>query len=280
MTTDVDLLGQSHLFTVGAIGPRYATLLNPARVVVPLPSAELPPGSQVGDELMVFVYNGSDGLPVATTQVPRLELGQVRFLTASAVTGVGAFFDWGLGKELLVPFAEQTVDVTVGARHAIGLLLGREERLVGTMRVSELLHEPRGALEVNQWVEGEAWRYDPEIGLFVILERRYVGLMPAAEPHGLKRGDAATFRVSRVLGDGRVVLSLREPAFEALSGDADRLLEALQGPRAPRLNDHSSPDEIRQQLGLTKKAFKRAAGRLLKEGQIELDSAGFYRPVP
>lgn len=272
------LIGRSHGFVVGAIGERVATLLNERREVVPMPASELPPGSQVGDELTVFITRGANGEAAATTRTPMLELHQVRFLTASAVTPVGPFFDWGLGKELLVPYAEQTADVVVGSRHAIGLIVGRDGRLVGTMRVAELLREPQGALELNDWVDGEAWRQDPEIGLFVIVERQLIGLLPASEPHSLKRGEAAPFRVSRVHPDGRVTLSLREIAHEALSGDADRLLELLSGPRPPALNDRSPPEQIRAACGLTKKAFKRAAGRLLREERIALDAQGYYRP--
>ena len=277
MTPD-KLIGRSLPFIVGAIGSRVATLLNDARDVVPLPVRELPAGSQVGDELTVFITRGADGELVATTATPLVELNQVRFLTASALTPVGPFFDWGLGKELLVPYAEQTQDVRVGARHAIGLIVGRDGRLVGTMRVAELLREPRGGFEAGDWVDGEAWRNDPEIGLFVILDRSYIGLLPASEPHRLKRGEAASFRVSRVLPDGRVSLSLREPAHEALDRDAEHLLAVLSRRGAPGVNDKSSPEQIRAVFGLAKKAFKRAAGRLLKEERIALDDAGFYRP--
>lgn len=114
------------------------------------------PFTLVGDELTVFVYQGSDGERLATTRIPRHELGQVRFLKATMRMAVGPFFDWGLGTEALVPYAEQTADVVVGGRYPIGLIVGRDGRLVGTMCVSDLLAEPRGASAPNQWVDDEA----------------------------------------------------------------------------------------------------------------------------
>jgi len=120
------------------------------------------------------------------------------------------------------------------------------------------------------------------IGAFpraIIVDRTLVGLVPASEPHRLSRGEAARFRVSRILPDGRIDLTLRAPAHEEIVRDAERVLGVLSGPGAPQVNDRSSPEEIRQRFGLAKKAFKRAAGRLLKERTLEIDPSGFYRPL-
>ena len=206
---------------------------------------------------------------------PYLALGEVAFLEVTAVTESGAFVDWGLVKQLLVPLAEQTRDVHRGERHPIGLVVDRTGRLAGTMRVSEMLGKKPPYVE-GAWVSGEAWRNDPEIGLFVILDRAHVGLVPRAEPHRLARGDAARFRVTHVLPDGKVELSLRGPAHEERDADAEKILEALRGARPPKIGDRSTPDEIRAALGMSKKAFKRAAGGLLKRGQIAVDAAGFF----
>lgn len=272
------LFGRTATLTLRRIGSLHATLATASGEAVALPLADLPREAVPGDALSVFVHHGSGGQPIATTRTPKIERGEVAFLTATTLTPFGAFFDWGLGKELLVPFAEQTADVTVGARHPIGLVLDKNRRLAGTMRVAELLHDPCGDFALDQSVAGEAWRNDPEIGLFVIVGRRFVGLLPASEPHRLSRGESAQFRVSRVLPDGRIVLTLRGPAHEEIARDAERVLEVLSRPNAPRVNDRSDPEEIRARFGLAKKAFKRAAGRLLKDRTLEIDGSGFYRP--
>jgi uncharacterized protein len=184
-----------------------------------------------------------------------------------------------LPKELLVPFSQQTHELAVGSRQPIGLYLDDSGRLAGTMRVTEMLRQRGQRFEQDEWVEGEAWRWDPEIGLFVIIERSSVGLVPYQEPHGLARGEAAKFRVANVFPDGKLELSLRAFAHEHLEDDAERILKMLSGKNPPRVGDKSEPDEVRQLFGLSKKAFKRAVGRLLREGLVEIDAAGFVRPL-
>ncbi|HET7545060.1 MAG TPA: S1-like domain-containing RNA-binding protein [Polyangiaceae bacterium] len=236
--------------------------------------SEIPPGARVGDELEVFVCLDSEDRPLVTTRTPKLKLGEVAFLRVTSCTNFGAFVDWGLAKELLVPFKEQTRELHVGSREPIGVYLDDSGRLAGTMRVAELLDdEPHDFVE-DQWLAGEAWRNDPEIGLFAILERRFLGLVPASEPHRLTRGQAARFRVSHVHTDGKLELSLRAHAHHELENDAETVLRILSKPGVLRVGDHSSPEQVRALFGLSKKAFKRAAGRLLKQGLVRLDAHG------
>lgn len=239
-----------------------------------LPGAEVPEGTREGDELQVFVYLDSEDRPIATTRTPHVTLGRVAFLTVTDVTRFGAFFDWGLPKHLLVPHAEQTRDLLAGDRHPVGLYLDDTGRLAGTMRVSEMLRAI-GDFELDEWVPGEAWRKDPDFGVFVIIEKRFVGLLPASEPNDLARGEAARFRVASILDDGKIELSLRGHAHEEVDADAERILARLSRPGAPRIGDRSSPEEIRAVFGLSKKAFKRAVGRLLSERAVTIDERGF-----
>lgn len=239
-----------------------------------LPRAEVPEGTRVGDTLTVFVYLDSAARLTVTTRVPKLVLGEVTFLTISACTDVGAFADWGLPKELLIPFAEQTSEVSVGQRHPIALYVDKSGRLSGTMRVSPILAKGQLQVAQDQWINGEAWRNDPEIGLFVILDKTCAGLVPRHEPHTLSRGASARFRVTRVLPDGKISLSLRALAYEQIDLDGARILELLAQPGAPKLGDDSPPEQIRELLGLSKKAFKRAVGRLLKQEAVAIDADG------
>lgn len=284
MTID-ELLGRHATLAIRRFGSPGALLAVNDTQEVLLIGSEIPEGARVGDEVDVFVYLDSEARPIATTRTAKLEIGEVAFLEVTQLTRFGAFVDWGMPKELLVPFAEQTADMRVGSRYAIGLYLDDSGRFAGTMKVSEMLDRDRQGVEwkEDEWVEGEAWRSDPEIGLFVIVERAFVGLVPASEPHSLSRGQAARFRVSNILRDGRIELSLRKHAHEELADDARAILEALAGPNAPKIGDKSSPDEIRDAFGISKKAFKRAVGRLIKERSVVIAPDGtlaVYRPKP
>ena len=275
-----DLLGRFMTLPVLRLGPPGAFLAlsaSDARPDAPallLPGSEVPPDAREGSPIDVFVYLDSKDRPVATRRDPKIALGEVAFLTVTDVARFGAFVDWGLPKELLVPHAEQTRDLRPGDRHPFGLYLDDSGRLAATMKVTEMLRS-QGEFSADEWVAGEAWRRDPDLGLFVIVERRFVGLLPATEPEALSRGEAARFRVASVLPDGKIALSLRGHAHEELEGDARKLLARLALPGAPRVGDRSSPEEIRALFGLSKKAFKRAAGRLLKQGALAIDGEGF-----
>jgi uncharacterized protein len=247
-------------------GPGAPTVLLPG-------SEEGAKGAFEGALIDVFVHLDSEDRPIATLRTPKVQLGEVAFLEVKDVTGFGAFVDWGLMKELLVPLGEQTRDMRLGDRHPIGLFVDDTGRLAGTMRVTELLRA-KAPFHLDEWVEGEAWRLEPELGLFVILAKKHVGLLPASEPHTLARGEESRFRVSKVQPDGKLELSLRGHAHEEMEGDAQKILAALANPGAPKLSERASPEEIRARFGLSKKAFKRAVGRLLKERAVTIDDAG------
>jgi predicted RNA-binding protein (virulence factor B family) len=278
----VPLLGRTQRLRVVRSGPPGAFLAvhdddsGDGAPVVLLPNNELEnaPKIEPGLELEVFVYLDSDDRPIATLKRPLFTLGEVAFARVAAITAVGAFVDWGLAKQLLVPHAEQTKAIRTGERHPIGLYVDRSHRLAGTMRVTEMLRE-RPAFDEGQWVEGEAWRKEPRLGVFVIVEKRSVGLVPDSEPNRLQRGEKRKFRVANVLDDGKVELSLRAIASQALEGDGELILDVLA--RAPdlRVGDHSPPGDIQAHFGLSKKAFKRAVGGLLKRGAVRMDDDGF-----
>ncbi len=270
-----DLLGRVLPLRVERLSAEGALLFaagDPTPVT--LPRAELSKDIWEGDEVDGFIFPDREGRLFATLEKPALERGEVAFLRVTALTDFGAFVDWGLHKELLVPGALQTHKLQVGDVIAVGLIVDERDRLCGTMRIASLLPEG-GPVQKGDWVDGIAWRNDPSRGLFVIVEKRWVGLLPAEEPHGLRRGETASFRVAHILADGKVSLSLRAPAREAVDHDAEKLLKDLMGPKPARLGDHSPPEAIRERYQLSKKAYKRAAGRLIKERKAEIDVDGF-----
>ena len=279
-----DLLGRFCTLTVRRFTSSGAYLAEPSDTSTDAPAllligSEIPLGCQVGEALDVFVYLDSEDRPLATTRKPKLSLGEVTFLRVTACTSFGAFVDWGLAKDLLVPFREQTKELHVGSREPIGLYIDDSGRLAGTLRIAEMLDRETPSVSAGEWLEGEAWRNDPELGLFAILERKFLGLVPASEPHRLTRGQAARFRVAHIHEDGKLELSLRAYAHEELDNDCQTLLRILARPGAPRVGDHSSPEQLREVFGLSKKAFKRAAGRLLKQRLVEVDEQGCLRQL-
>ena len=279
-----DLLGRRVRLRLRGIEPDGAWLAaddrdDPDAPAILLPEREVPPGIRDGEYVEVSVYLDSDDRPVATPRVPKLSLGQVAFLEVTSVTSIGAFVDWGLGKELLIPFAQQSKELYVGERQPIGLYLDKTARLAGTMFVTDLLAGRPRKVAFDDWLVGEAWRNDPDIGLFAILEKSFVGLVPASEPHRLGRGDTARFRVANILPDGKLVLSLRQHAYQEVEADAATILAVLSRAGAPRVSDRSSPETIRELFGLSKKAFKRAVGRLLKERTVSIDDRGEFVAV-
>jgi predicted RNA-binding protein (virulence factor B family) len=273
-----DLLGRFAQLEIRRFSPSGAFLARPLdgpqAPTVLLLGPEIPEDAREGDGIEVFICLDSEGRPLATTKLPKLAMGEVAYLRVTSCTPFGAFVDWGMPKELLVPFAEQICEVHEGDSHFIGLYVDPTGRLAGTMRVTELLKKTGGDFQRGQWVRGEAWRLEPSIGLFVILERRFLGLVPKHESTHLDRGQEAQFRVTHVHPDGKVELSLRGLAHEEMDTDGEKILALLAKPNAPKLGDHLSPKVIRDHLGLSKKAFKRAVGRLLKEGRVSMDGEG------
>jgi uncharacterized protein len=280
-----DLLGHSARLTIRRVASPGAFLALPEQdpgedgPTVLLPGTELPAGAAAGDELDVFIYLDSEGRPIATLRTPKLELGQVAFLQVTACTQFGAFVDWGLQKELLVPFAQQTKELRVGEHQPVGLYVDPSGRLAASMRITEMLEPRASGFQRGEWVDGEAWRNSPAIGLFVIVQRRFVGLVPKHEPHALARGQAARFRVAELFEDGKLELSLRAHAHVELASDAEKVLARLSA-GTPPVGDGSSPEQIRKLFGLSKKAFKRALGNLLRRRLIRIDEAGVVVLLP
>ena len=176
-----DVLGRVVTLSIRRFGSPGALLALNEQQEILLLGTEIPEGAKAGDEVEVFVYLDSEARPIATTRAPKLEIGEVAFLEVTELTKFGAFVDWGMPKELLVPFAEQTTDLRVGHRYAIGIYLDESGRFAGTMKVSELLDRHQDVeWKEDEWVEGEAWRNEPEIGLFVIVGRWWFMLAGSA----------------------------------------------------------------------------------------------------
>ena len=236
-----------------------------------LPMKQVPQGARAGDEIEVFVYRDSMDRPIATTNQPAIELGQVGVLKVKQTTKIGAFLDWGLEKDLLLPFHEQTVRVKEGDDCLVALYVDKSGRLCATMKVYKYLstHAPYG---IGDMVHGRIYEISGNFGVFIAVDDRYSALIPKKEAQGSYTvGDVLELRVTEVKEDGKLSVSSRKKAYLQIDEDAEMVYGLIEeyGGVLP-FDDKASPETIQREAGLSKNAFKRAVGHLLKDGKIEL----------
>ncbi len=243
-----------------------------------LPKNQVPEGVKVGQALEVFVYRDSEDRKIATLNRPKLVLGEFAPLKVVSVNQIGAFLDWGLEKDLFLPFKQQKGSIHKGEVHFVGLYVDKSDRLCATMKVYELL-QTNPNYKVNDVVSGTIYAIKEAYGAFAAVENKYHGLIPTKELYGeYAIGQTLSLRVKKIREDGKLELSMRKSAHLQIEDDVRRIIETLTLHEGRlNLHDKSSPEEINEQLGMSKAAFKRAIGRLMKEGAIELTSEGINR---
>ena len=237
-----------------------------------LPAKQVPEGAGPGTELEVFLYKDSSDRLIATTREPRLTLGETALLTVAEVGRIGAFLDWGLEKDLLLPYREQTGPVKKGDQVLAALYIVKSQRLCATMKVYHYLkqHSP---YVIGDQVKGRVYEISRNFGVFVAVDDQYSALIPRREAQGRYQvGQELSLRVTEVKEDGKLTVSARQKAYLQIGQDAELVLEAIEkaGGRLD-FDDKASPEKIDEELGLSKAAFKRAVGHLLKEGKIQLE---------
>ncbi len=236
-----------------------------------LPKKQVPEGAKVGDPVDVFVYRDSDDRLIATTRMPKLMLGDLAVLPVVDTGKIGAFLDWGLEKDLLLPFKEQTARMNKGDQVLVSLYIDKSDRLCATMRVYDLLRTD-SPYRKDEEVTGIIYDISEKLGVLVAVDHIYSALIPKQEAYGdLPVGREIKARVVRVREDGKLDLSVRKKAYLQMDDDAQMILDRMEenGGSLP-FTDKADPTLIRQELGLSKNAFKRAVGRLLKEGKIKI----------
>lgn len=236
-----------------------------------LPGKQVPEGAKTGDKLEVFLYKDSKDRLIATTRMPALTLHQVGELKVVQVGTVGAFLDWGLEKDLLLPFREQTAKVQEGQTCLAALYIDKSSRLCATMNVYPYL-DTCSPYQKDDRVEGTVYEISREFGAFVAVDNRYSALIPKKELYGEVRiGERIQARVTEVKADGKLSLSIREKAYLQIGADAEQVMQAIErfGGTLP-FNDKASPEIIRREMQMSKNEFKRAVGHLLKTGKIRI----------
>lgn len=236
-----------------------------------LPGKQVPEGTERGNRLEVFLYKDSKDRLIATTKTPLLQMGEVQLLTVKQVTKLGAFLDWGLEKDLFLPFKEQTVRVREGEECLVALYIDKSRRLCATMKVYPYL-EMNSPYKKDDKVEGVVYEISDNFGAFVAVDNRYSGRIPKKDFFGdAKVGDRISARVTSVKEDGKLDLSLREKAYVQRNIDAEKVLEVIKSfDGVLPFTDKANPEVIRREMQMSKNEFKRAVGNLLKAGKIEI----------
>lgn len=249
----------------------FGVYLGSEEEKVLLPKKQVPEGYQIGDEVEVFIYRDSSDRLISTTRIPMFTLGETAVLEATQVTTIGAFLNWGLEKDLLLPYKEQTINVKEGQSYVVALYIDKSSRLCATMKVYPYLRSD-SEYKKDDKVNGIVYEIKDGFGAFVAVDGIYHALIPSKDIHTkLSIGSKVEARVTAVREDGKLDLSLREKAYMQMDADAELILKVMEDYNGVLpYTDKASPEVIARDFSFSKNAFKRAIGRLLKENKIEI----------
>lgn len=263
-----------HDLPVAAIDAQGAWLLS-GRTRILLPLRELPDGLKLGVYLHVFVYGDSTGTPVATLRRPKALFGEFAFLKVTKLGPHGAFLDWGMEKDLLVPDKEQPEPMQEGHAYVVKVRLDRQGRPLGTARIDKCLSNAEIEVREGDEVDLLVWQFSP-LGAKVIVNNRHAGLIYRDEiGNRLNFGDRLTGFVKRIRADHKIDITLRQGTTSEIDAAKAKIMAALtKGGGILALHDHSPPPAIEAALGMSKKQFKKAVGGLYKAGLVTLSKHG------
>ena len=237
-----------------------------------LPAKQVPKDKRIGDSIQVFLYRDSKDRMIATVNEPAMTLHQIGKCRVATVSKVGAFLDWGLEKDLLLPFKEQTYKVREGEEILVALYIDKSNRLCATMKIYPYLLKDT-PYQKDDVVDGIVYEISRNFGAFVAVDEKYSALIPTKELYGItvREGDRVKARVANIKEDGKMDLSVRQKAYLQMGEDAEKVRAILKenGGTLP-FNDKASPELIREKTGMSKNEFKRAVGRLYKEKSIKI----------
>ena len=243
-----------------------------------LPIKQVPVGAGIGDSLEVFIYRDSKDRLIATTNRPKLTLGGVARLRVVQTGQIGAFLDWGLEKDLLLPFKQQTKKVREGEECLAALYIDKSSSLCATMNVYPYLQKD-SSYQKDDKVSGTVYEISNNFGAFVAVDDQYSALIPKQELYGeIHVGDTVNARVTEVKEDGKLSLSIREKAYLQIGQDAEKILQIIDSfDGVLPFSDKASPETIRRETQMSKNEFKRAVGHLLKERKIIIGEKSIRR---
>lgn len=255
---------------------RVGLFLTDGKTDVLLPTKYVPNHFSIGEEIEVFVYLDQEERPVATTLEPYITLNEFAWLRVNYVNKFGAFLDWGLEKDLFVPFAEQARPMEQGKRYMAYLYLDEKtNRLVASTKISKFLSNDNLDLNVGDAVEVLV-SHITDLGINVIINGKHKGLAYNDEVYSnIKPGQKTKAFIKTIRPDGKIDVSFQQTGVDAIADAATVILNELQEGRGfIRLTDDSSPEDIKELLGMSKKTFKKAIGSLYKDRLIEIRTDG------
>lgn len=236
-----------------------------------LPVKQVPEGAKIGDKLKVFVYQDSKDRMIATVRTPKITIGQTALLKVVNTCKIGAFVDWGLEKDLLLPFREQTKKVNPSEEVLCALYIDKTGRLAVTMKVYEYL-KTTAPYNVGDKVSGRVYEISDNFGAFVAVDDEYSALIPKKELFGdIKINSVDEYRVIAITKEGKLTLAVRKKAYQQIDEDAEKVLRVIEEfDGVLPFNDKASPETIKREFSMSKNEFKRAVGHLYKERKIEI----------
>ena len=250
----------------------FGAYLSDGKEEVLLPKKQIPEDARVGEPVLVFLYKDSKDRPIATTTRPAITLGEYGLVTVKEVTKIGAFLDWGLEKDLFLPYKEMNGRVEAGDEILVRLYLDKSNRLCGSMKGIYHLLSSSSPYQIGDEVSGRVYEFGHDFGTFVAIDDKYSAMIPRHEnTKYLRCGDIVFARVTMVKEDGKLDITLREKAYVQMDEDAEALLSLIDSYAGVLpFSEKASPEVIQRETGLSKNAFKRAVGRLYKERKIDI----------
>ncbi len=237
-----------------------------------LPSKQVPGGIRIGDKLKVFLYKDSKDRLIATTNEPKLTLGGYAPLTVKEIGKIGAFLDWGLEKDLFLPYKQMLGRVHEGDEILVTLYIDKSSRLCASMKGLYDLLQKDSPYKKDDMVTGRVYEFSDNFGTFVAVDDKYSARIPRHEDSSFLRiGDIIDAKVTDIKEDGKIDLTLREKAYIQMDSDSEKILELLDSYAGVLpFSEKASPEVIKRETGLSKNAFKRAIGHLYKERKVDL----------
>ena len=244
-----------------------------------LPNKYVPKVFEIGEEITVFIYLDHEERPVATTLVPYIFLNEFALLRVNYTNQIGAFMDWGMEKDILVPFKEQARPMEKGKRYLVYLYLDeKSNRLVASSKTNQFLDNENITVQNGDEVD-LIISHITDIGLNVIINQIHKGLVYNDEVYddSIRTGDKMIGYIKNVREDGKIDVSLQKLGYQNIEPNSELILDELRASKGfLRLNDNSSPEDIKTVLKMSKKTFKKAIGLLYKEKLIEIKDDGIY----
>jgi len=244
-----------------------------------LPAKQVPADAKIGDRIKVFIYKDSNDRIIATVKRPRIVMGEIAALKVVEMSRIGAFLNWGLEKDLFLPFKEQIGDIKLNGEYMVGLYIDKSNRLCATMNLFKVLRTD-SPYKVNDLVKGTVFSLKRGLGAMVAVDGKYLGLIHEGELiKPLHSGQTVEVRVSNIKEDGKLDLSLKDAPKLQIDKDGEKIVKMLiRNKGSLSLNDDSSPEEINRVLGMSKSSFKKAVGHLMKKKIIIMTKSGIKIP--